>query len=90
LSRPADKYDIDAIADLISVSVASALTSGGPYTYEDARRRNVEEGWSYELTGRQGRDAERVDSIHLNEEQLSAAWLTANRRVDNDIERYAS
>jgi len=35
------------------------------------------------------RNVERVESMHLNEEQLSAAWLTANRRVDNDTERYS-
>jgi hypothetical protein len=27
--------------------------------------------------------------MHLSEEQLSLAWLTANRRVDNDTELYA-
>jgi hypothetical protein len=73
MSRLADKRDIDAIADLIAVSVASALTSGDSYTYEDAQRRNADEGWTYERTGPQRRNVERVESMHLNEEQLSAA-----------------
>lgn len=47
----------------------------------------VEEGWTYELAGGQGRDAERVESMRLSEEQLSLAWLTANRRVDNNDSR---
>jgi hypothetical protein len=84
MSRTADKLDIAAVADLIAVSIASALISGGSYTYEDARRTNVDEGWTYELTRQQGRDVERVESMHLSEEQLDLAWLTANRRVDND------
>jgi hypothetical protein len=84
MSRAADKFHIDAVADLIAVSIALALTSGGSYSYEDARRTNVGEGWTYELTRRHDRDVERVESIHLSEEQLSRAWLTANRRVDND------
>jgi hypothetical protein len=85
MSHAADKYDIAAVADLIAVSIASALSSGDPYTYEDVLRTNLDEGWTYELTRRgQGRDVERVESMHLSEEQLSLAWLTANRRVDND------
>jgi hypothetical protein len=48
MSRAADKYDIDAVADLLAVSIASALISGGFYTYEDARRTNADEGWAYE------------------------------------------
>jgi hypothetical protein len=88
MSRTADKGDISAVADLLAVSIASALTSGDSYTYEDARRTNVDEGWTYERTGRPGRDADRVESMHLSEEQLSLAWLTANRRVDNDTELY--
>jgi hypothetical protein len=88
MSRPADKHDVDAIADLIAVSVASARISGGSYTYEDVQRRNIDEGWTYELVGPQRRNVECVESMRPNEEQLSAAWLTANRRVDNDTERY--
>jgi hypothetical protein len=85
MSHAADKCDIAAVADLIAVSIASALSSGDPYTYEDVLRTNLDEGWTYELTRRgQGRDVERVESMHLSEEQLSLAWLTANRRVDND------
>ena len=86
MSRTADKYDIDAVADLLAVSIASALISGGSYTYEDVRRTNADEGWAYELTRRERRDVERVESMHLTEEQLSLAWLTANRRVDNDTD----
>ena len=81
--RAADKFDITAVADLLAISIASALTSGGSYTYEDARRTNADEGWTYELTRRRGDNVERVESIHLSEEQLSSAWLTAQRRVDN-------
>jgi hypothetical protein len=88
MSHAAGKYDIDAIADLIAVSIASALTSGGSYSYEDAHRTNVDEGWTYELTRRRCRDVERVESMHLSEEQLSLAWLTANRRVDNDTDLF--
>jgi hypothetical protein len=84
VSRAADKFDITAVADLLAVRIASALTSGGSYTYEDARRINTDEGWTYELSGR-GR-MERVESMHLTEEQLSLAWLTANRRVDNETD----
>jgi hypothetical protein len=86
VSRAADKFDVAAVADLIAVRIASALISGNSYTHEDARRTNVDEGWTYELTRRgQGRrDVERVESMHLSEEQLDLAWLTANRRVDND------
>jgi hypothetical protein len=84
MSRAADKYDISAVADLLAVSIASALTSGGSYTYEDARRVNLEQGWTYELRRRKGGDVERVESMHLSEEQLSRSWLTANRRVDNE------
>jgi hypothetical protein len=90
MSRTADKFDIAAVVDLIAVSIASALISGDSYTYEDARRTNVDEGWTYELTRRgQSRDVERVESMHLSEEQLSLAWLTANRRVDNDPDLFA-
>jgi hypothetical protein len=88
MSRAADKYDISAVADLIAVNIASALTSGGSYTYEDVRRTNADEGWTYQLTRRWGGNVERVESIHLIEEQLSLAWLTANRRVDNDAGLY--
>jgi hypothetical protein len=88
MSRAADKYDISAVADLLAVSIASALTSGGSYTYEDARRANLEQGWTYELRRGQGRDVERIESVHLSEEQLSLAWLTAKRRVDNDADLY--
>jgi hypothetical protein len=89
MPRAADKYDITAVADLMAVSIASALTSGGSYTYEDARRTNLDRGWTYELRRRTGGDVERVEAMHLSEEQLSRAWLTANRRVDNDTELYA-
>jgi hypothetical protein len=85
VSRTADKYDITAVADLLAVSIASALVSGGSYTYEEARRRN-DEGWTYEITRRQRGHVERVESMHLTEEQLSLAWLTANRRVDNEAD----
>ena len=88
MSRSADKYDIDAVADLLAISIASALTSGGSFMYEDARRRNAEQGWTYELSWRQRGSVERVEAMHLSEEQLSLAWLTANRRVDNDTKRY--
>jgi hypothetical protein len=88
VSRPADKHDISAVADLIAVSIASALTSGDSYTYEDVRRANLEQGWTYELRRGQGRAVERIESIHLSEEQLSLAWLTANRRVDNEAGLY--
>jgi hypothetical protein len=84
MSRVADKFDISAVADLLAVSIESALTSGGSYTYEDARRTNVDQGWTYELRRGRGRDIERVESMHLSDEQLSRAWLTANRRVDNE------
>lgn len=84
MSRPADKYDISAVADLLAVSIASAPTSGGSYSYEDARRTNVDQGWTYEVRRGRGRDVERIESMHLTEEQLSSAWLTANRRVDNE------
>jgi hypothetical protein len=84
MSRAADKFDISAVADLLAVSIGSALTSGGSYTCEDARRTNVEEGWTYELRRGRGRDVEHVESMHLSEEQLSLAWLTANRQVDNE------
>jgi hypothetical protein len=84
MSRAADKFDISAVADLLAVSIASALTSGGSYTYEEARRTNADEGWTYDLTRRGS--SERVESMHLTEEQLSLAWLTANRRVDNDTD----
>jgi hypothetical protein len=86
MSRTADKYDISAVADLIAVSIASALTSGRSYTYEDARRANAVAGWTYELTRRESCNVERVESMRLSEEQLSLAWLTANRRVDNDTD----
>jgi hypothetical protein len=89
VSRAADKFDITAVADLMAVNIASALTSGGSYTYEDARRTNLGQGWTYELRLRKGGDVERVESMHLSEEQLSLAWLTANRRVDNEPELYA-
>jgi hypothetical protein len=84
MSRAADKFDIDAVADLIAVGIASALSSGSSYTYEDARRTNDDEGWTYHLASRQRGNVERVEAMHLSEEQLSVAWLTANRRVDND------
>jgi hypothetical protein len=84
LSRAADKFDTSAVADLLAVSIKSALTSGGSYTYEDARRTNADEGWTYQLTRRRGGNVERVESIRLSEEQLSRAWLTAQRRVDNE------
>jgi hypothetical protein len=84
MSPTADKFDIDAVADLIAVSIASALISGNSYSYEDARRTNLDEGWTYKLARRQRSDVERVESMHLSEEQLDLAWLTANRRVDND------
>jgi hypothetical protein len=77
------------VADLLAVRIASALISGGSYTHEDARRTNVDEGWAYELTRRPARDVERVESMHLSEEQLDLAWLTANRRVDNDPDLFA-
>jgi len=32
---------------------------------------------------------ERAEAMHLSDEQLSLAWLTANRRVDNDTELFA-
>jgi hypothetical protein len=86
--RAADKFDISAVADLLAFSIASALTSGGSYTYEDARRANLEQGWTYELRRRKGGDVERVESMHLSEEQLSLAWLTATRHVDNNPELY--
>ena len=86
MSRAADKFDISAVADLLAISIASALTSGGFYTYEDARRTNVDQGWTYELRRGRGRDIERIESMHLSEEELSRAWLTANRRVDNDAD----
>jgi hypothetical protein len=89
VSRAADKFDIAAVADLMAVSIASALTSGGSYTYDDARRTNLDQGWTYELRRLKGGDVERVESMHLSEEQLSLAWLTANRRVDNETELYA-
>jgi hypothetical protein len=82
MSRPVDKYDIAAVADLLAVSIGSALVAGGSYTYEDARRANAQ-GWTYELRRGRGGDVERVESMHLSEEELSRAWLTANRRVDN-------
>jgi hypothetical protein len=82
-SRPADKYDIAAVADLLAVSIESALTTGGSYTYEDARRTNAAQGWTYELRRRERGDVERVESMRLREEQLSLAWVTANRHVDN-------
>ena len=85
-SRPADKYDLDAVADLLAVRIASALTSGGSYTYEDARRMNSHHGWSYEITRRERGNVERVESMRLSEEELSRAWLTANRRVDNEAD----
>jgi len=66
------------------MSNESVLTSGGSYTNEDARRTNADEGWTYELTRRRGDNVERVESMHLSEEQLSRAWLTAQRRVDNE------
>jgi hypothetical protein len=88
MSRAADKFDISAVAALLAVSIASALTSGGSYTYEDARRTNADEGWTYELTRRRGGNVERVESMHLSEEQLSSAWLTATRHVDNNPELY--
>ncbi len=44
MSRAADKHDVSAVADLLAVSIASALVSGGSYTYEDARRTNADEG----------------------------------------------
>jgi hypothetical protein len=87
MSRTADKHDIAAVADVLAVRIGSALVSGGSYTYEDARRTNVGEGWTYDLR-RQGLDVERVEAMHLSEEQLSLAWLTANRRVDNEPELY--
>jgi hypothetical protein len=86
VSRAADKFDITAVADLLAVRIASALTSGGSYTYEDARRTNAAEGWTYELRRRESRNVERVESMRLSEEQLSRAWLTANRRVDNEAD----
>lgn len=89
MSRAADKFDIAAVADIMAVSIASALTSGGSYTYEDVRRTNLDDGWTYELRRLKGGDVERVESMRLSEEQLSLAWLTANRRVDNDTELYA-
>jgi hypothetical protein len=90
MSRAADKFDISAVADLLAVSIESALTSGGSYTYEDARRANADEGWTYELTRRRGDNVGRVESMHLSEEQLSLAWLTANRRVDNNADYWPS
>jgi hypothetical protein len=89
MSRTPDKYDIAAVADLMAVSIASALTSGGSYTYEDARRTNLDRGWTYELRRRKGGDVERVEAMRLSEERLSRAWLTANRHVDNNPELYA-
>jgi hypothetical protein len=84
VSRAADKFDISAVADLLAVKIEAALTAGGSYTYEDARGTNADEGWTYHLTRRPGRNAERVESMRLDDEQLSLAWLTANRRVDNE------
>jgi hypothetical protein len=88
--RAADKFDITAVADLLAISIASALTSGGSYTYEDARRKNADEGWTYEPTRRRGDNVERVESIRLSEEQLSSAWFTAQRRVDNNADYWPS
>ena len=89
MSRDADKHDVAAVADLLAVSIASALVSGGSYTYEDALRTNTVEGWTYDVKTRTRGHVERVDAMHLSEEQLSLAWLTANRHVDNNPELYA-
>jgi hypothetical protein len=82
--RAADKLDISAIADLLAAEIASALVARGSYTFDDARRTNGAEGWTYEL--RRDGKVEQVQSMHLSEGQLSRAWLTANRRVDNDTD----
>jgi hypothetical protein len=84
VSGAADRFDISAVADLLAVKIESAFTAGDSYTYEDARRTNVDEGWTYHVTRRPGGNAERVESMRLDEEQLSLAWLTATRRVDNE------
>jgi hypothetical protein len=85
MSRAVDKYDITAVADLLAVRIADALVSGEAYTYEDVRRTNTVDGWTYERRGPQRGDVERVESVHLSDDELSRAWLTANRRVDNDF-----
>jgi hypothetical protein len=86
VSRAADKHDIAAVADVLAVSIGSALVSGHSYTYEDARRTNADEGWTYDVTTRRRGDMEHVEAMHLSEEQLSLAWLTATRHVDNDMD----
>jgi hypothetical protein len=49
----------------------------------------AEEGWTYQLTTPRRGNVERVEAMRLSEEQLSLAWLTANRRVDNDTDLFA-
>ncbi len=83
MSGAADKHDISAVADLLADKIAAALTAGSSYTYEDARRMNSEQGWTYEVKRRQASNVQHVKSMRLTDEELSLAWLTANRRVDN-------
>lgn len=84
MASVADKYDITAIADVIADRILAALDAGGSYSLEDARRTNFGEGWTYEEPRRNPANVERIEGMRLSEEQLDRAWLTANRRVDNE------
>ena len=88
MNRTADKYDITAVADLIARRIVSGLHSGRAYTRDDARRTNEGEGWTYEVRRRETRTIERVEAMRLSDAELTRAWETANRRVDNDDDLY--